>query len=279
MEHPADDHLRDEFLKAEKRLTNAFLLVKHIDECRKHADEITFFQRVRKQINKIITAPKKKKDLDRAVRDLVDDHVESEGVVDIFKLSGIETPDLSILDDSFLQTFKNRPHQDLRLRLLQKLLADEINLRGRRNIAKASSFRSLLQEALENYHKRTIDAAAVIKTMLEIKKELEADRERAEALGLSAEELAFYDAIHSNYESVYDNPFLCEVVHEVVRVIKENLKVDWTEPHRDDVKATVRSAVRRTLRKKKVKPEDFDGFLDRVLEQAIALWKDWPFAA
>jgi len=274
-----DDDRRDSFLQAELRLANAFLLVKSLDESRPYADEVIFYQRVRKQVSKALPQKKPKKGLDKAVRDLVDDHVESEGVTDIFKLSGVETPDISILDDDFLQTFKDKPQENLRLKLLERLLADEIQRRASRNLAQARSFRELLENTLERYHKRVVDAAAVIQAMLTIKKEMDKSAARAALLRLSEEELAFYEAVEQNFATVYDQPFLRDLVHDVVQVIKTNLKVDWTEPHREDVKAAVRAAVRRTLRRRQVKPEDFDIFLERVMAQAEALWSAWPVGA
>lgn len=99
-------------------------------------------------------------------------------------------------------------------------------------------------------------------------------------LGLeNDEELAFYDAVAQNYENINGVEFLSDLIHEVVQTIKGNLKVDWTEPHRDDVKAGVRVAVRRILRRRNVKASDFKPFIDSFLEQAVALYKDWPVAA
>jgi type I restriction enzyme, R subunit len=171
-----------------------------------------------------------------------DEHVESEGVYDIFKAAGIEKADLSILDDNFLQTFRDKPLPNLRLRLLEKLLADELTNHERKNLAKAKSFREMLEKTLQKYHNRLIDAAAVIKAMLEIKKDIEQDAKRAEALGLSEEELAFYDAVAATYQDIYSIDFLRDLVHEVVQSVKRNLKIDWTAPHREDVKAGVRAA-------------------------------------
>jgi type I restriction enzyme R subunit len=130
---------------------------------------VIFDQRVRKELNKTLPGTKPGKELERAVRDLVDDSVESQGVVDIFKVAGIERADISILDDAFLQTFKDRPLADLRVRLLAKLVADEIQVRRWRNLAKAKSFKELLEETLRRYHNRLIDAASVIKAMIEIR--------------------------------------------------------------------------------------------------------------
>lgn len=275
----SDDDLRDHFLDAELRLTSAFLLVKHLDDCRASADEVIFCQRVRKQLLKTIRGRGPTRDIEKAVRDLVDDTVESEGVVDIFKAAGITRADISILDDQFLQTFKDRPLPDLRLKLLEKLLADEIHMRAKKNLAKAKTFRELLEATLQKYHNRLIDAAAVIRAMIEIKKDMEASDQRAGQLGLAEDELAFYDAVAINYENVYGVDFLKGLIHDVVQSIKRNLKVDWTEPHREDVKAAVRAAVRRVLTKQGVKAEDFDRLMPVLMAQAEALYAEWPIAA
>jgi type I restriction enzyme R subunit len=162
----------------------------------------------------------------------------------------------------------------LRLKLLNKLLDDAIQQHQRRNIAKAKSFRQMLEETLQRYHNRLIDAAAVVKAMLEIKKDMDADQERAKEMHLEDDELAFYDAVAENYATIYDKQFLCDLIHDVVVTIKKNLKVDWTEPHREDVKAAVRSAIRRVLRRRGVKEEDFEQFMIRIMQQAEALYAD-----
>ena len=123
------------------------------------------------------------------------------------------------------------------------------------------------------------DAKAVIKAMLEIKEDLERESKRADELGLAQEELAFYDAVATAYEDVYGTDFLRDLVHDVVQSVKRNLKVDWTAPHREDVKAAVRAAVKRVLIKKGVKPEHFDSVLMSVMLQAEAAFANWPFAA
>jgi type I restriction enzyme R subunit len=274
------DEKRDEYLQAELRLTSSFLLVKHLDDCRKFADEVIFYQRVRKQLLKTTTTRRKtQEEIERAIRDLVDDSVASTGVVDIFKAAGIQKPDISILDDDFLQTFKDKPHQNLRLKLLAKLMHDEIVLRQSRNLTTAKSFRALLEEMLRKYHNRLIDAAAVIQAMIQMRKDWASSDKRAAELGLEEEELAFYDAVATNYATVYGNEYLSGLIHDVVQTIKRNLKVDWTEAHRDDVMAGIRAAVKRVLRQRDVKAEDLEPLTKAVLEQAAALYADWPVAA
>ena len=108
---------------------------------------------------------------------------------------------------------------------------------------------------------------------------MENNDRRAKLLGLSEEELAFFDAVAENFKEIYGNEFLCALIHEVVQVIKRNLKVDWTQPHREDVKAGVRAAVKHVLRSKGVKTSDFENFVSYLMAQAEALWADWPMAA
>lgn len=269
---------REHFLEAEHKLSKAFLLVKHRDDCRPHADEVAFFQQVRKQLWK--TKGKRPfRDLDHAVRDLLDDSIESEGVVDIFAAAGIERADISILDDEFLQTFKDQPQQNLRLKLLEQLVRDELKRRERQNLAQSKSFQELLENTLQKYHNRLIDAAAVIQAMVQIREGLEAQEQRAEELGLEEEEVAFYDAIAKNLGGIYDHAFLRPLVHDVVQAVKSNLKVDWTESHREDVKAGVRFAVKRVLTKNGIEPDDFGKVLPFVMKQAEETWKDWGLAA
>lgn len=136
-----------------------------------------------------------------------------------------------------------------------------------------------MEKTLQRYHSRLIDAAAVIQEMIAMRKAMASDDQRRAETGLADDELAFYDAVAQNAATVYAEPFLRDLVHEVVQSIKRNLEVDWTEPHRDDVRAAIRSAVKRVLRRKDVREEDFDRFIQRFMEQAEALYADWPLAA
>lgn len=272
----ADDDRRDEFLQVESQLSSAFLLVKHLDDCRIHVDEVIFYQRVRKQILKTASGRISNRDLDRVVQDLVDDSVQPQGVVDIFKAAGIARPDISILDDAFLQTFKDHPPESLQVKLLERLLADEIERRRRGNLTRSRSFKQTLEKTLQEYHNRLIDAKEVIEQMIAIKQQMDAEAQRAQELGLSGEEMAFYDAVASNFINLYNEAFLRDVVHDIVQILKRNLKVDWTEPHRQDVQAAVRAAVRRVLKRRSVREQDLEPLLGSILVQAEALYADWP---
>jgi type I site-specific restriction-modification system R (restriction) subunit len=162
---------------------------------------------------------------------------------------------------------------------LGELVRDEIQLRKKKNLPKAKSFQQLLEATLQRYHNRLIDAAAGVKALLEIHKDMESDDKRAKDLNLEPEEVAFYDAVAAHHANLYEPSFLRDLIHDIVQTIRKNLKVDWTEPHREDVKAAVRAAVKRVLRKRGVKDEHFDVFLERIMEQAEAIYATWPVAA
>ena len=274
------DELRDDFLTAEVKLNCAFSLVNHLPDCSAQADEVVFYQLLRKQLRKTTGGPTVKDEAKtQAVRDLLDRSIESKGVVDIFAASGIETPDISILDEKFLGEFKSHEATNLRLKLLAKIVADKIRSREKTNLAKYRSFREMLEQALQKYHNRAIQAADVVRVMMQIKADMERESERTKELGLSAEELAFYDAVAENSATLYDQKFLCDLVRDVVQAVKKNLKVDWTKPHREDVKAGVRAAVKMVLRKRGVKVEDLEALTRQVIIQAEAMFRDWPLAA
>lgn len=274
------DELRDDFLAAEARLNSAFSLVNHLAECIGYADEVVFYQLLRKQLNKTTSGPSPKHEQKaKAVRDLLDRSIESKGVVDIFAAAGIEKADISILDEKFLEEFKSHKQENLRLKLLAKLIADEIHVREKMNVTKYRSFKEMLEQTLQKYHNRAIQAADVVRVLIQIKKDMEQESDRSKQLNLTPEELAFYDAVAENATTIYDEQFLCDLVRDVVQAVKKNLKVDWTKPHREDVKAGVRAAVKAVLRRRGVKTEHLETLTRQVIVQAEAMFKDWPLAA
>jgi len=275
------------YLHAEARLSAAFTLVKHLHPAtqvvdgvvfREVIDEVAFHQLVRRELLKTRRAVRKQPAaVESAMRRIVDESLEAEPVVDIYQVAGIDQPNLSLLDDRFLQTHKTRPHPDLRVKLLQRLLDDEIDRKARTNPAKARSFRQMLEETLAKYHARVLDAAMVVAKIIEISRQIDGDERRAKLLGLQPEEVAFYDAVAEKAGRLYDDAFLSALVHEVVQTLKNRLKVGWTEPHRDDVRAAVRVAVRLVLRR--VRPEIREVLLQEVMAVAEANFREWPVAA
>ena len=274
------DDTRDAFLNAEAKLSSAFSLVNHLPECLALADEIVYHQLLRKQLNKTKPgAAKKDENKQKAVRDLLDRSIESKGITDIFAASGIDKPDISILDEAFLAEFKTHEEENLRLKLLQKILADEIEVREKSNVTKYKSFKQMLEDTLKKYHNRAIQAADVVRVLVQMKKDMDRDAARTKQLNLSPEELAFYDAVAANAATLYDETLLCDIVRDVVQAVKRNLDVDWTKPHREDVKAGVRAAVRSVLLRRGVKAEHLEPLIRNVIAQAEAMFREWPLAA
>jgi len=277
-----DEERLEDFLADEHRLSKAYSLIRHLPVGDEYREEVAFYQLLRKELRKL--KPKARQsveDFERAVKDLVDETIEAQPAVDIFAVAGLERPDISILDEKFLAGFGNEPQQDLQVRLLEKLMRDDLEQRRRQNLVRYRSFKQMLDEAITRYNNRTIEAADVIQVMVEIRQKQEEDARRQQELGLSDDELAFYDVIAEGAALGIptDDEWIAGLVHEVVQAVKRNLKVDWTRAHRRDVYASVESAVKRVLRKRRIKGEQFQFLLNRIMKQAEAVYEDWPLAA
>ncbi len=273
------DDRRDDFLRKEKRLRKAHSLVQHREEVEAHADEVALYQLVRTQLKRTKEQATREEDKERAeaIRDLVERSIDAEEAVDIYQAAGIEKPDISILDEQFLEEFKSEEKkQNLRVKLLEKLMKDEIQVRKRENLEKYRSLQEILEKTLEKYRQNAITAAEVMKALVEMRKDYFSEDERQEKYNLSNEEIAFVDAINEVREDAYDMPFLCDLVRDVVESVKNNLEVDWTKPHRENVRAGVRSAVKRVLRQKGVTGDELQAVQEQIMEQAESLYGDWP---
>lgn len=147
-----DDSLRADFLHEEHRLAKAYSLISHLPVGRDNGDEVAFYQLIRKQVRKLDPAARRgMDDLDRAVQDLLDESIAAQPAVDIFRVAGLERPDISILDDEFLAGFRKQNKPDLQVRLLQKLLQDELESRQRQNVMQVRSFKQMLDDAIARY--------------------------------------------------------------------------------------------------------------------------------
>ncbi len=141
-------------------------------------------------------------------------------------------PGISILDERFLEKLKSKEFENLRLKLLKKLLQDELQLRERKNLKKYRSFKEMLEAMLQRYHANAITAAEAVQAMCKIRQEMQNEDERKTATGLSDDELVFYDAIVGLGDEVYNCRFICDLVREVVQAVKRSLKVDQATPRK-----------------------------------------------
>jgi type I restriction enzyme, R subunit len=282
---PAQEHIlahedgKNRLLHAVHELSQAFALAVPHDEALRTRDDVAFMQAVRASLAK--RAPgeaKTAEELDLAVRQIVSRAVVSEGVVDIFAAAGLQKPDMSILSDEFLADVRGIPQRNLAVELLRKLLSGEIHTRRRKNVVQARSFAEMLEQSIRRYQNRAIEAAQVIEELIGLAKDMREANARGEALGLSDEELAFYDALEVNDSAVkvLGEPTLKTIARELTESVRRNVSIDWTA--RENVRAQMRVRVRRILRKYGYPPDKQEQATQTVLEQAEVLSHEWAAA-
>ena len=241
------------------QMTKAFALCGTLDEALELSPEVAFHQAVRAPLIKGKQSDKPKKDFDYELRQLVSQAVVGEGVADVFKLAGLETPDISILSEDFLKDVMKMPHKNLAVELLQRLIKDEVKTKFKSNVVKQRKFSDLLEKSLSRYANHTIEAAQVIEELIAMAKHFREDLERRDTHNLNDEEEAFYDALAQNDSAteLMGEEVLVEMAREVAKKLRENLSVDWAV--RDSVRAKLRIIIRNLLRKYKYPPDQQKG--------------------
>jgi type I restriction enzyme, R subunit len=272
----AQEKGKERCVRAVRDLSRAFALAVPHDEALRIRDDVAFFQAVQAVLAK--RAPgeaRTEEDLDHAVRQIISRAVASEGVVDIFAAAGLQKPDISILSDEFLAEVRGMPQRNLAVELLQKLLKGELAMRRRKNVVQARSFSEMLEQTLRRYQNRAIEAAQVIEELIELAKEMRAANARGEQLGLSEDELAFYDALETNDSAVkvLGDETLLGIARELVETVRNDVTIDWTL--RENVRAQLRVLVKRILRKHGYPPDKQERATQTVLEQAALLSGEW----
>ena len=272
----AQENGKDRCVQSVRELSQAFALaVPHADAIRIR-DDAAFFQAVQSVLAKRASADARpEEELDHAVRQIISRAVASEGVIDIFAAAGLEKPDLSILSEEFLAEVRGMPQRNLAVELLQKLLKGEVATRRRKNVVQARSFAQMLEQTLRRYQNRAIEAAQVIEELIQLARELREATARGEKLGLSEDELAFYDALETNDSAVQvlGDETLRAIARELVETVRGNVTIDWTL--RENVRANLRRLVKRTLRRYGYPPDKQEKATRTVLEQAEVLSADW----
>ena len=266
-------------LSAVLELSQAFALAVPHAETIRIRDDVGFFQTVRVGLLKRTDPDSRpEEELDLAVRQIISRAVASEGVTDIFSAAGLAKPDISVLSDEFLAEVKGMPHRNLAVELLQKLLNGEVSKRRRKNVVQARSFAEMLEQTLRRYQNRAIEAAQVIEELIGLAKDMREANERGERLGLSEDELAFYDALETNDSAVQvlGDETLRDIARELVNTVRRNVTIDWTL--RENVRAHLRVLVRRILRRHGYPPDKQEKATQTVLEQAEVLSEGWAVA-
>ncbi|MBL8032758.1 MAG: DUF3387 domain-containing protein, partial [Leptospiraceae bacterium] len=217
-------------------------------------------------------------EMNRAIQQIISRALVSDEVIDVFKAAGLKKPEVSILSDEFLLEIQGMKQKNLAVELLRRLLNDEIKTRSKRNVVESRSFSKMLEDAIQKYKNRAIETVAVIEELIKIAKEVREAHARGEALGLNEDEMAFYDALEVNDSAVkvLGDKVLGEIARELVKSIKANVSIDWTV--RENVRAKLRTIVKRILRSSGYPPDKQEKAVETVLEQAERLSENWAVA-
>ncbi|MCX5806609.1 MAG: type I restriction endonuclease subunit R [Proteobacteria bacterium] len=263
-------------------LQQAFGLAVPHPDAMKIRDDLALFQAIKARFAKFDdqTRTRTNQEIETAIRQIINDAIISEEVVDVFDAAGIKKPDISILSDEFLAEIQGMKRQNLGLELLKRLLNDEIKTRGKTNLVQGRKFSEMLADAVKRYQSGLIDSAKMIDELIRLAKDIREADKRGEKMNLRPDELAFYDALADNptAEAVLGDFTLKLIAHELVETVQKNTSIDWQV--KESVQAKLRVMVKRILRKYKYPPDDpttgeYTVSVTKVLDQAEALADLW----
>lgn len=260
------------FAELVSHLTSAFALSSASDYAQEVKEEVGFFQAVKAGLIK--TSPKSglsTREKDFAVAQLMSEAIADASIVDVLAAAGMKSPEISVLSDEFLSEIQDMKQKNLALDALRKLLAGEIKSRQKRNLVEAKAFSERLEAAVARYHANAITSLEMIQELIDMAKELNASAKRGDDLGMSNEELAFYDALSQNGSAVeaLGNDELRLIAQELVEQLQKNVTVDWHL--KESARAKLRILVRRILKRFGYPPDLAPAAINTVLSQAEAL--------
>jgi type I restriction enzyme, R subunit len=273
----SQDDGKQRFVQAVAELSRAFALCAASDEATAIRDDVSFFQTVQSALSKHSPDSRKTPEqIDAAVRQLVSSAITTDGqVIDVFTAAGLPTPNIGILSDQFLAEVRGLKHKNVAAELLAKLLGDELKGRSRRNLVQSQAFSEKLKKTLNAYHNRAIATQEVIEELIKLAKELDAATKRGEDLGLTDDEVAFYDALAANESAVQamGDDKLKVIAAELITQVRKNATIDWTL--RESARARIRVMVKRILNKYGYPPDLQEEAVKTVLAQAELLCAEW----
>ena len=258
-------------------LSRAFALCAASNEATEIRDDVSFFQALQAALNKQSSTNRKTPEqIDAAIRQLVSKAITTEGqVIDVFTAAGLPKPDISILSDQFLAEVRGLKHKNVAAELLEKLLKDELKVRSKRNLVQSQVFSEKLKKTLNAYHNRAISTMQVIEELIKLAKDLDAATKRGEDLGLTDDEVAFYDALASNDSAVQamGDAKLKVIAAELITQVKKSVTIDWTL--RESARARIKVMVKRILNFHGYPPDLQEEAVKTVLMQAELLCAEW----
>uniref|UniRef100_UPI003AF9BED5 type I restriction endonuclease subunit R n=1 Tax=Thiolapillus sp. TaxID=2017437 RepID=UPI003AF9BED5 len=265
-----------EYLDQVTKLTKAQALAGTHAEAIAVRDEIAFFQAVRVSLIKLTRAGTRESRIEKqaALRQLVAKGVLVEGVQDLYRTLGLEKPDISVLDESFLQQISEMPTKNLAAELLQRLIEDEVKARSRKNVVQAKEFTKKLEEAINKYRNRALTTVQVIEELIQLAREI---NEAKPPEGLTDEEFAFYQALVQNESAVRElgHPTLRALAHELTDKLRKSATINWQT--RKSARAEMIAMIKVLLARHRYPPDAQKEAVDRVVDQAELLADNWAF--
>ena len=264
------DEGRKRYLDEVTALSQAFAIAVPHEQAMDAKDEVGFFQAVKARLVKFDSpvGGRSNEELETTIRQVIDQALVSEQVIDVFDAAGIKKPDISILSDEFLAELKGYEHKNVAMEVLKKLLNDELKARAKRNLVQARSLMDMLEAAIRKYHAKILTAAEVMDELIKMSKEIVASDNEAKSLSLTDFEYAFYTAVANNdsAKELMQQNQLRELAVVLTRRVRENASIDWTI--KENVKAKLKVIVKRTLRQFGYPPDMQLLATETVLKQA-----------
>jgi type I restriction enzyme R subunit len=262
----------DEFIKQVLALTKAFSIAVPNEEVLKYKDELALFQAIKARIVKlrgtVKEGGKSPKEIEAAIKQIVEGAIVTDNVIDIFDAAGIIKPDISILSDEFLGEIQKMKHKNLALELLKKLLNDEIRTKERINFIQSKKFSEMLKNIINKYNNNLLTTLEVIDELMKIAKQMREGDSKLIDLNITEEELAFYDALSQNESAVkiMGDKQLAFIAREVLQKVRDNTAIDWKI--KESVRAKLRLAVKSVLNRYGYPPDLQVAAVDNVIKQA-----------
>ncbi|NQV93358.1 type I restriction endonuclease subunit R [Candidatus Kaiserbacteria bacterium] len=268
--------IQERYTREVTALSKVFAIAIPSEEAFSIRDEVAFFQAIKSRLIKFDPDPEgRREDIDTAIRQIIDQAIVTEGVVDIFAAAGIQKPDLSVLSDEFLSEVQNMKHRNLAMELLKRVIDDEIKARLRKNFIQGKKLSEMLEKTLKKYQNNLLTASEVIQELIKLAKEIKDADARGEDLGLSEDEIAFYDALSDNgsAKEVLGDNTLRDLARVLVEKVRGSATIDWTI--RENVRAKLRVLVKRTLNQFGYPPDKQAIATEFVLKQAELFADEW----
>jgi len=263
---------KKDFLNQVTSLAKAHSLCVSTEEGRRLNEEVAYFKAIKATLNKQEKPgdkrPLSEAELNKKMAGLLGNTIISEEVIDVYKELGIEAPNMSVLSDEFLEDIRAMEHKNLAVEMLRKLIEGKIKVSAKKNLVMSEKFSEKLKKSLQAYKNKAITSLEVMEELIKMAKEYQEMIASNNDLGLTDDEVAFYDALATEdiLSELEDCEILKKIAVELTKSVKANLKVDWYE--KESAQAAMRTTIKRLLRKYKYPPKGRDKAVDTVLRQA-----------